>query len=161
MSKIAIYPGSFDPATYGHIDIIERASTIFDKVIVAVAKSGHKNTLFTAQERFELLKKATKNIKGVQVELFEGLVVEYAKVKKTNVIIRGLRMISDFEYELQMALTNRRLAENIETVFLMPSERYSFLSSTLIKEAGALGADLSSFVPDFIAKELRKKLNVA
>ena len=158
MGQVAIYPGSFDPITYGHIDLIKRATHIFDEVIVAVADNSTKKPLFKLKERLTMLKQATRDIKGIRVESFDGLVVEYARKKKINVIIRGLRMISDFEYELQMALTNRRLAENIETIFLMPSEGYSFLSSTLLKEAASLGADVSSFVPRFVEKRLNEQL---
>ena len=158
MPKTAIYPGSFDPVTYGHIDLIGRAAKIFDKVIVAVAHNYHKKPLFTTPERLKMLKDATRGMKGVTVESFDGLVIEYARTKKVNVLIRGLRMISDFEYEFQMALTNRRLANDIETVFLMPSENYAFLSSTLIKEAAALGADISQFVPKLVEKPLKERL---
>ncbi len=158
MKKRAIYPGSFDPLTNGHIDLIKRATHIFDEVIVAVAKNASKKPLFTLEERVEMLKKATKAIGRIRVESFDGLVVEYARRQKINVIIRGLRMISDFEYEFQMALTNRRFAEDVETIFLMPSEGYSFLSSGLLKEAAALGADLSSFVPHFIEKKIKERL---
>ena len=158
MLRAAIYPGSFDPVTYGHLDIIKRATEIFDEVIVAVAKDTPKKTLFTKEERMTMLKKTTKDIKGIKIEGFQGLIVDFAKQKKVNVILRGLRMISDFEYELQMALTNRRLNEHVETIFLMPSEGYSFLSSTLIKEAASLGADLSSFVPPYVEKKIRGKL---
>ena len=158
MSRSAIYPGSFDPVTYGHIDLIKRASRVFDEVVVAVAESTHKNTLFNTQERVEMVKEVAGDIDNVHVESFKGLVIDYARTKKINVLIRGLRMISDFEYELQMVLTNRRLDENIETVFLMPSEGYSFLSSKLIKEVVSLGADITSFVPDFVAQKLRDKL---
>ncbi len=158
MSRIAIYPGSFDPVTYGHIDIIKRAGLIFDEVVVAVAKNVKKTPLFNINERVDMLKEATKGLNGVTIEAFDGLVIEYARKKKSRILIRGLRMISDFEYEFQMALTNRRLAEDIETVFLMPSEGYSFLSSTLLKEAASLGADISSFVPSFVEKRLKGKL---
>ncbi len=156
MGRVAIYPGSFDPVTFGHLDLIKRATRIFDEVIVAVAQNTQKKTLFNNKERVAMLKEATKGMKGVKIEIFEGLVVNYAKKKNIHVIVRGLRMISDFEYELQMALTNRRLAEQIETVFLMPSEGYSFLSSTLIKEAAFLGADVTSFVPQFVADKIKK-----
>ena len=158
MGKTAIYPGSFDPITYGHIDLIKRATHIFDEIIVAVAQNAGKRPLFSLNERLDMLKKATRGIKRIRVESFDGLVVAYARKKKVNVIIRGLRMISDFEYELQMALTNRRLAEDVETIFLMPSEGYSFLSSTLLKEAASLGADISSFVPKFVEKKLKEQL---
>ena len=158
MAQEAIYPGTFDPVTFGHIDVIKRASKIFEKVCVAVAKDTQKRTLFTLEERVGLLKEAVKNIKNVEVESFSGLVIAYAKTKKVNILIRGLRAFSDFEYEFQMALTNRRLDETIETVFLMPSEGSSFTSSTLLKEAASLGANVSSFVPDFVAKRLKEKL---
>lgn len=158
MNRTAIYPGSFDPVTYGHIDIIKRATNIFDKVIVAVADNFVKKNLFSKDERLEMLKEATKDIKGISVESFQGLVIDFAKKNNVNVLIRGLRVISDFDYELQMALTNRRLNENIETLFLMPSEGYSFLSSTLIKEASSLGADVSSFVPKTVEDKIKEKL---
>ncbi len=160
MPRVAIYPGSFDPVTNGHIDLIIRGAKIFDKVIVAVADSRnyHKKTIFTGSERVEMLKTATKNIKGVTVESFDGLVIEYARKKKVNVLIRGLRMISDFEYEFQMALTNRRLGPDVETIFLMPSENYAFLSSTLLKEVAVLGGDISQFVPKFVERSLKERL---
>ncbi|HOW36602.1 MAG TPA: pantetheine-phosphate adenylyltransferase [Candidatus Omnitrophota bacterium] len=160
MKQIAIYPGSFDPVTNGHIDLIKRATFIFGEVIVAVARSAHKQPLFSLADRLAMVKNATRGMKGVRVEAFDGLVVEYARENKVRTIIRGLRMISDFEYEFQMALTNRRLAEDIETVFLMPSERYSYLSSKLIKEAATLGADVSSFVPSFVEKKLKEQLKL-
>ena len=132
MSQLAVYPGTFDPITYGHIDLIERARHIFPQVIVAVAGTSRKKLLFDAQERVEMVRRATKGLSGVKVEVFDGLVVDFAKKNKTHILIRGLRMISDFEYEFQMTLTNRRLAEEVETVFLMPSEKYFFISSTLL-----------------------------
>ncbi|HPB68998.1 MAG TPA: pantetheine-phosphate adenylyltransferase [Candidatus Omnitrophota bacterium] len=157
MAKSAIYPGTFDPVTFGHLDLIGRATEIFDNLIVAVARNGYKNPLFTLEERVAMLKEATRNIDNLTVVAFDGLVVEFARQQKVNVLIRGLRMFSDFEYEFQMALTNRRLAADIQTVFLMPSESYSFLSSALIKETAELGADISSFVPDFVARKLKEK----
>jgi len=157
LEKLAIYPGSFDPVTNGHIDLIKRATGIFSRVIVAVANNTHKKPLFSVDERVEMLQACTKGIKGIQVEAFNGLVVEYARKNNVKVLIRGLRMISDFEYEFQMALTNRRFNEELETVFLMPSEGYSFLSSTLLKEAAALGADVSSFVPDMVNERMKQK----
>ena len=159
MSKTAIYPGSFDPVTYGHLDVIKRATRIFDEIIVAVANNTQKESLFSIEERIKMLKEASKDIQGIRIESFDGLVIEFACKNKINVLIRGLRMISDFEFELQMALTNRRLDEKIETIFLMPSEGYSFLSSTLLKEAASLGADISSFVPNFVAKKLKERLS--
>ena len=158
MCQRAIYPGSFDPVTYGHIDLIKRAQEIFHEVIVAVANNPHKKGLFSIKERVRMLKVATSGMKGVEVSGFNGLVVDYARKQKIKVLIRGVRMISDFEYEFQMALTNRKIAPDIETIFLMPHESYSYLSSRLLKEAASLGADLSSFVPDFIEKALKKNL---
>ena len=158
MCQKAIYPGTFDPITYGHIDLIKRAQEIFSEVIVAVGHNPHKRPLFTLKERVEMLKKATVGMSGTIIDEFDGLVVDYARRQKAKVLIRGLRMISDFEYEFQMALTNRKLSPDIETIFLMPQESYRYLSSKLLKEAASLGADLSSFVPDFVEKALKKKL---
>lgn len=158
MKKTAVYAGSFDPVTFGHIDIIKRAARIFDRVIVAVAHITEKKPLFTFAERVTMLRKATRNIPNVKVDDFSCLAVDYVSKSGANVLIRGLRMISDFEYEFQMALTNRKLNKNIETIFLMPNEAYSYLSSTLIKEAASLGADISDFVPSFIEKKLKTKL---
>ena len=158
MGRCAIYPGSFDPVTYGHIDLIRRATEVFDEVIVAVAQITQKNTLFSIEERVGMVKEAIADIDGARVESFEGLVIDFARNKKTNILIRGVRMVSDFEYELQMALTNRCFDEEIETVFLMPSEGCSFLSSTLIKQVVSLGADVSSFVPKAVAVKLKEKL---
>ncbi len=158
MCQKAIYPGTFDPVTYGHIDLIKRAQEIFTEVVVAVAHNPYKKPLFSVKERVDMLKKATSEINGVIIDDFDGLVVDYAARYKAKVLIRGLRTISDFEYEFQMALTNRKLNPHIETIFLMPHESYSYLSAKLLKEAASLGADLSAFVPDFVEKALRKKL---
>jgi pantetheine-phosphate adenylyltransferase len=158
MCQIAVYPGTFDPITYGHIDLIKRAQEIFPELIVAVAHNPHKKPLFSLEERVAMLKKATAGLKGIEISSFDGLVVDFARKRKSKVLIRGLRMISDFEYEFQMALTNRKLSADIETIFLMPQESYSYLSSKLLKEAASLGADLSSFVPDFVEKALKQKL---
>jgi pantetheine-phosphate adenylyltransferase len=160
MCQKAIYPGTFDPVTYGHIDLIKRAQEIFSEVVVAVAHNSHKRPIFSARERVAMLKKAVSGMEGVVVDEFDGLVVDYARKKKIKVLIRGLRMISDFEYEFQMALTNRRISSEVETIFLMPQESYSYLSSKLLKEAASLGADLSMFVPDFVEKALKKKLSL-
>ena len=157
--KRAIYPGSFDPVTNGHLDVIQRAARIFDHVIVAVADNTAKKVLLTIRERVELLREVTKGIKNVSVETFDALVIEYAREKNINVLIRGLRMTSDFDYEFQIALTNRRLAEDIETVFLMPSENVSFVSSSLLKEITGLKADISSFVPKVVERKLKERLN--
>lgn len=160
MCQIAIYPGTFDPVTYGHIDLIKRAQEIFPELIIGVAHNPHKKPLFSVKERVAMLKKATEGMDGVGVIDFDGLVVDFARKHKAKVLIRGLRMLSDFEYEFQMALTNRRLSPDIETIFLMPQETYSYLSAKLLKEAAFLGAKVSSFVPDFVEKELKKKLEV-
>lgn len=156
--KRAIYPGTFDPITFGHIDIIKRASRIFQDITVAVVKNPSKGALFSYAERLSMVKDAVKNIAGIKVEGFDGLVVNFAKKKKATVIIRGLRMISDFEYEFQMALTNRSLSPQIETLFLMPHPYYSYISSRLIKEAASLGADLRQFAPLKVLKALRNKV---
>ncbi len=158
MNRKAVYPGSFDPITYGHIDIIKRAVRLYDTVHIAVAHSTDKKLLFTVRERVDMVKKATKGLKNIIVGDFNGLVVDYVRRKKSCVIIRGLRMISDFEYEFQMALTNRKLADDVETIFMMPNESYSYLSSKLIKEVVGLGADVSDFVPSFVRDALKKKL---
>ncbi len=154
----AIYPGSFDPVTNGHLDVIKRAARIFDRVIVAVANNTAKKAFLDIDERVKLLKEVTQGIKNVSIETFDSLVIKYARKKKINVLIRGLRMTSDFDYEFQIARTNRRLAEDIETVFLMPSEHVSFVSSTLLKEIASLNADVSSFVPKAVERKLKERL---
>lgn len=156
--KTAIYPGTFDPVTYGHIDLIERASKIFGKVIIAVAHNKPKHTLFSVEERVVMLKDAVKGMKNVIVDDFDGLVVDYVRKKGSHVMIRGLRMLSDFEYEFQMALTNRKLAGDIETIFMMPHEDFSYVSSKLIKEAASFGANLKNFVPEKVEKALKEKV---
>ncbi len=158
MTRTAVYPGTFDPVTYGHLDVIKRASVIYDKVFVAVAHSPEKSTFFSVEERTEMLAEAVAEYDNVEVEDFDGLVVDYAVAKGARIVVRGLRMISDFEYEFQMALTNRKLNPEIETVFMMPNESYSYLSSKLIKEVARLGADVSSFVPKNAEKKLKEKL---
>ncbi len=159
MSKIAVYPGTFDPVTYGHLDVIKRIAAIYGKVYVAVAASQIKNPLFNLKERVALLNEVVKDIDNVTVEPFNGLMVDYAVSKQSKVVVRGLRMISDFEYEFQMALTNRKLNPDIETIFMMPNESYSYLSSRLIKEAVRLGADVSAFVPASVKVKLEEKLS--
>ena len=158
MKMRAVYPGTFDPVTYGHIDLIRRARRIFPEVIVAVADNPEKGPLFSIEERVSFLRQATRSMRGGAVERFDSLAVQYVRRKGARIMLRGLRMISDFEYEFQMALTNRKLAGDIETIFMMPSESYAYVSARLIKEAGALGADLSAFVPAVVAKALRAKL---
>jgi pantetheine-phosphate adenylyltransferase len=158
MKSRAVYPGTSDPVTYGHIDLIRRALTIFDDVIVAVAHNPGKRPLFSVKERVDLLKRVTRDLPGVTIDAFDSLVVDYVRCKQARVVIRGLRMLSDFEYEFQMALTNRKLSDQVETLFLMPKESYSYVSARLIKEAAALGADLSAFVPPLVENALKRKL---
>ena len=155
----AVYPGTFDPVTYGHLDLITRAAKIFEEVIVAVAHNPSKRPLFGVQERVALLKQATRGVRGVTIDAFDSLVVRYVRRQRAGVMIRGLRMLSDFEYEFQMALTNRKLSAEVETIFLMPSESHAYVSARLIKEAAALGADLSAFVPPFVEAALKRKLS--
>ena len=158
MKRKAVYPGTFDPVTYGHIDLIRRALAVVDTLIVAVAQNPSKAPLFSLEERLAMVRRAVAGLRGVRVEPFDSLVVDFCRAHRAPVIIRGVRMISDFEYEFQMALTNRKLSsQRVETLFLMPSEAYAYLSSRLIKEAGVLGADLSDFVPPFVVRALRAK----
>jgi pantetheine-phosphate adenylyltransferase len=160
VNKIAVYPGTFDPFTAAHLDIVKRALLIFDEVIVAVAPSQKKSPLFTLEERLTMIKKSVESLKTVKVEAFNGLLVEYAKEKKGVAIVRGLRAVSDFEYELQMAHMNRRLCTEVETVFLMPSEEYSFLTSTMVKEVASFGGPVKNLVPEIVEKALRKKFEL-
>lgn len=154
----AVYPGSFDPITNGHIDVIKRGARVFDKVIVAVADNPAKQALFSKEERVDMIREVSKPYRNVEVDSFDGLVVDYVHRKKAGVILRGIRTISDFEYEYQMALTNRTFAGDIETVFVMTHEEFSFVSSRLIKEAVAMGGDVSSFVPKEIEKRLKARI---
>ena len=153
----AIYPGSFDPVTNGHLDVIERARKLFDEVIVAVAHNDEKQPLFTFQERLDLLQETVGKIDNVRISQFGGLLVEFAMEQKAVAVIRGLRAVSDFEFEFQMALMNRKLEAAVETIFLMPKEEYTYLSSRIIKEMARLGGDVSSFVPAGVARALGKK----
>ncbi|MBN1396494.1 MAG: pantetheine-phosphate adenylyltransferase [Bacteroidetes bacterium] len=155
--KIAIYPGTFDPVTNGHLDILERALKLFDKVIIAVARNTSKNPFFTEDERIVLLKQATKHYKNVEVDSFEGLLVDYVKHTKATAVVRGLRAMTDFEYELQMALMNRKLYENMETVFLMPNEKYTYLSSNIVREIARLGGNVTKLVPPVVNKAFKQK----
>lgn len=157
MKHIAVYPGTFDPVTNGHIDLVERSLTIFDEVVVAVAENPKKAPLFSLEERLALFKAVTTSYKNVVIEGFDGLLVDYVKQKNAVAIVRGLRAVSDFEYEMQMALMNRRLDSTIETVFLMPNEEYSFITSTIVKEAASYGGDVSSLVPNVVVEKLKKK----
>ncbi|MBI5213406.1 MAG: pantetheine-phosphate adenylyltransferase [Nitrospirae bacterium] len=158
--KLGIYPGTFDPITNGHLDLIERGLRIFDELIIAVAPSPKKQPLFTLQERMQLIRESVKNCKNVRVEAFNGLLVDYVKNRQGIAIIRGLRAVSDFEYELQMALMNRRLDMDIETVFMMPSEEFSFLTSTIVKEVASFGGIVKGLVPDIVEKALKEKFKI-
>jgi pantetheine-phosphate adenylyltransferase len=155
--RIGVCPGSFDPVTNGHIDIIERASKMFDKIIVAVLNNSNKNSMFTIEERVELLKKTCSYIDNIEVDSFTGLLIDYTRIKKADAIIKGLRAVSDFEYEMQMASMNRKLEPNIETVFMMTSNKYSFLSSSLIKEVVKLNGNVRGLVPEIIEEEIYKR----
>ena len=154
----AVYPGSFDPATYGHLDIIRRASISFDQVIVGVLHNSAKSPLFSVEERVNILEKATRNLPNVIVKPFDGLSVNYARENQAQVIVRGLRAVTDFEYELQMAQTNRVLAPDIDTVFLTTSLEYAYLSSTIMKEVAKFGGDLSKFAPPEIIEAVKAKM---
>ncbi|HXG38515.1 MAG TPA: pantetheine-phosphate adenylyltransferase [Bacteroidota bacterium] len=156
--KIAIYPGTFDPITNGHLDILERAVNLFDRVIITIARNSSKRPLFTEEERLELMREAVKAFPQVEVDAFDGLLVDYCRKKKAIAVVRGLRAISDFEYELQMALMNRKLNPHVQTVFLMPNERYTYLNSTIVREIARLGGDVTDFVPPVVKKALTKKV---
>jgi pantetheine-phosphate adenylyltransferase len=156
--KTAIYPGTFDPLTNGHLDILERAIKLFDKVIVTIARNSAKNPMFTEEERLSLIRQCTKKYRQVEVDSFDGLLMSYARARKAVAVVRGLRAISDFEFELQMALMNRKLEQNIATVFLMPNEKYSYLNSTIVREIARLGGNVSEFVPAPVLKALKHKL---
>lgn len=157
-SIIAVYPGSFDPVTNGHLDIIERSSSIFDEVVVAVLINIEKEPLFTVEERVEMLRLSTEQWKNVSVDTFGGLLVDYAIRRGAKVIVRGIRAVSDYEYEFQMALMNRRLEPRLETVFMMPAETYSYLSSRLVKEIYRLGGSVKGLVPDLVEEKLKAKV---
>jgi len=154
----AIYPGSFDPLTFGHLDIVERSARLFDEVIVAILTNSQKAPMFTVEERIEIMNEILKpHFKHVEVDVFHGLLVDYAKQKKAQVIVRGIRAVTDYEYEFQMALMNRRLTPDIETVFMMPAENYSYLSSRLVKEIAELGGSVTGLVPDIVEGRLKQR----
>lgn len=157
MAKKAIYPGTFDPVTNGHLDVIKRGSLIFDVLVVSVGCNPLKDALFSVKERMEMIQEHVQDLKNVEVDSFDGMLVDYLKKQKTNIILRGIRTVSDFEYEFQRALTNRVLNKEVETVFVMTSEQYSFLNSTLIKEAVSLGGSVSQFVPPEVERRLIEK----
>lgn len=154
----AIYPGSFDPVTYGHLDMIERAAGIVDELIVGVLQNKAKTSLFSSQERVTMLCEVTKHLKNVKVVSFEGLLIDFAKEMDAKVVVRGLRAITDFEYELQMSQTNRKLCPEVETLFLTTSLDYSYLSSTTVKEVASFGGDITQFVPEYVVREVTKKI---
>ncbi len=155
----AVYPGSFDPITFGHIDIIERGLKLFDKIVVAILINPAKTPLFTVQERIEMIRESIKHLpeEKIEVSSFTGLLVDYVKTIKAKAILRGIRAISDFEYEFQMALTNRKLLKDVDTVFMMPDERFSYLSANLVREVATFGGDISHFVPSHVEKKLKEK----
>ncbi len=157
MEKIAIYPGTFDPITNGHIDVIERGLKIFDRIIVVIAKNPRKQTLFSEEERLELIKESLKHLPNVDVMVTERLTVEFARNVSASAIIRGIRAVSDFEYEFQIALMNRKLCPEITTIFLMPNEKYTYLNSSIIRELAQYNADISDFVPPIVEKKLKEK----
>ncbi|MDN3014872.1 pantetheine-phosphate adenylyltransferase [Paenibacillus sp. BSR1-1] len=159
MESIAVCPGSFDPITYGHLDIIRRGAKVFDKVYVVVLNNIAKQPLFTVQERIELIREVTKDIPNVQVDEFSGLLIDYAKSVNANAILRGLRAVSDFEYEMQITSMNRVLNEDIETFFVMTNNQYSFLSSSIVKEVAKYNGKITELVPPIVEKELHKKFN--
>jgi pantetheine-phosphate adenylyltransferase len=156
--RTAIYPGSFDPLTNGHLDVIERAAKLFDRVVVAVAKNDSKHPLFTLAERLALVKAAVRHLSHVEADSFEGLLIEYVARQKAQAVVRGLRAVSDFEFEFQLALMNRKLNDEFETIFMMPKDTYTFLSSRIVKEIAKLGGDVSAFVPPHVKIALIKKL---
>ena len=155
--QVIIYPGSFDPPTNGHVDLIHRASRLFDEVVVAVLRHDSKHALFGVDERMEMLREAAAGLPNVSVDSFDGLLVEFVRRKKARLILRGIRAVSDYEYELQMALMNRKLDPELETVFMLPAETYSYLSSRLVKEVCSLGGDIRELVPPFVEKRLRAR----
>lgn len=159
--KTAIYPGTFDPITNGHLDIIDRAVKLFDKVIITIARNLEKKPMFTEEERLDMIREAVKPYKNVEVDSFDGLLVHYARTKKASAIVRGLRAISDFEFETQMALMNRKLDGDVETVFLMPNEKYTYLNSSIVREIAKLHGDVTEFVPPVVRLSLERKLRIS
>ena len=158
--RTVIYPGSFDPITNGHLDLIQRATKLFDRVIVAIARNASKQPLFGQQERVEMVRQAIQEIPGVEADSFDGLLINYVEERSAQAVIRGLRAVSDFEFEFQLALMNRKLNERIETIFMMPKDTYTFLSSRMVKEIASLGGDVSAFVPTHVKVALGEKLGL-
>lgn len=158
--KVCVYPGSFDPITNGHLDIIDRASKVFDRLIVAVVVNPNKNPVFTLEERVQLIKDSIGDVSNIEVDSFSGLLIDYMNKKNSRIIIKGLRVVTDFEYEFQMALLNKNLNPDIETVFMMTNSKYSYLSSSMIKEIASLGANIDEFVPHIIKDKILDKFNV-
>jgi len=156
-ARVAVYPGSFDPITNGHVDIIERGVRLFDRVVVAILRNIEKSPLFSVDERVEIARRVFSRVPTVEIDTFDGLLVEYARRRGATAIVRGLRAISDFEYEMQMALMNRRLYPDVETVFMMPAETYSYVSSRLVKEIFALGGNIAGLVPPLVEARLRER----
>ena len=159
MEKTAVYPGTFDPLTNGHLDLIQRSLRIVDCLIVAVANNPMKDPLFTVEERLEMIDEATRHLSNIEITSFEGLLIDFVSRTRANVIIRGVRAVSDFEYEFQMALMNRKLRDGIETIFMMPHEAYSYLSSRLVKEVAGFGASVTGLVPPSVEKRLLEKFS--
>jgi pantetheine-phosphate adenylyltransferase len=156
---IAIYPGTFDPITFGHIDVVERAAQLFPHVVILVARNTSKQPLFSGEERIAMVQEVFRGRKGIEVEGFDGLLVEYARRRKASVLIRGLRAVSDFEYEFQMALTNRKLSSTLETIFLVPREQYTYLNSSIVREIARLGGNISDFVPANVRRRLKQRFS--
>src|SRR5262245_4319553 len=159
MATLAVYPGSFDPLTNGHVDIITRGARLFDRIVVAILVNAEKSPLFTMEERVDIAREVFRDVPNVEVDTFNGLLVDYVERRKAQVIVRGLRAVSDFEYEFQMALMNQRLNGKIETIFMMPAEQYSYISSRLIKEVFSLGGRVQGLVPELIEERLREKVS--
>lgn len=159
--RTAIYPGTFDPITNGHLSIVKRALTIFDKVIIGILKNAQKAPLFSLEERIDMIQEAVRGMSNIEVDSFDGLLVDYAVSKKSNVILRGLRAMSDFEYEFQLALMNRKLNRNVQSIFLVTDYKWFYISSTIIKEAASFGGDISGLVPEVVNRKLKQKFRRA
>lgn len=157
--RTVIYPGSFDPLTNGHLDVLQRATKLFDRVVIAIASSDGKHPLFTLEERLALVRESIRGMAKVEADIFEGLLVDYVQRRSAHAVVRGLRAVSDFEFEFQLALMNRKLNDSFETIFMMPKDTYTFLSSRIVKEIARLGGDVSAFVPDHVRAALLAKLS--